>query len=216
MTATRQTVALSVGNLVDRARRLAEAGGRTVLGITGAPGAGKTTIASRLAAELGPQLCVLVPMDGFHLCNATLRAWGRRERKGAWDTFDVEGYLHLLGRLRDQTDEVVHAPDFDRHLDEPIACAIPVARAVPLVITEGNWLLCREGPWQRVKSMLDDSWYLHVDDPTRQHRLVGRHQQHGMTEAQAVSWTAGTDQANAELVADGRDRADLTITVVAS
>jgi pantothenate kinase len=207
-------VALSVAELVDRARRLASTGGRRLLGITGAPGAGKTTLARTLAAELGPQLCVLVPMDGFHLSNATLISWGRRDRKGAWDTFDVDGYLHLLRRLRERTDEIVHAPDFDRDVDESIGSAIPVHRDVPLVVAEGNYLLSSEGAWPKVAALLDESWFLDLDDPTRQERLVTRHEQHGMSHQQAVDWTAGTDQANAVLVAAGRERADLAVTVV--
>src|SRR4029453_8603421 len=93
-------VALSVAQLVERARGRAEQGGRRLLGITGAPGAGKSTVARAVVEELGPELCALVPMDGFHLANVTLIAWGRRDRKGAWDTFDADGYVHLLRRLR--------------------------------------------------------------------------------------------------------------------
>ena len=95
-------VTLSGAELVERARSLAESGGRRLLGITGAPGTGKSTLARTIVDALGPKRCVLVPMDGFHLANATLIAWGRRDRKGAWDTFDADGYVHLLRRLRDQ------------------------------------------------------------------------------------------------------------------
>jgi pantothenate kinase len=206
---------LSVPELVDRARRLGERGERRILGITGAPGAGKSTLAQTIVAELGPRLCVLVPMDGFHLSNATLRAWGRRDRKGAWDTFDADGYVHLLRRLRDRTEEIVHAPDFDRDIEESIGSAIPVYRNVPLVVTEGNYLLSAEGSWSGVAALLDESWYLELDEPTRLDRLVRRHERHGKTHQQAVDWAGGTDQVNAVLVARGRDRADLVVTVVA-
>jgi pantothenate kinase len=211
-----RTAALAVPELVDRARRLAERGEPRILGITGAPGAGKSTLARTVVDELGPRRSVLVPMDGFHLSNATLRAYGRRDRKGAWDTFDADGYVHLLRRLRDRTDEVVHAPDFDREVDESIGSAIPVHRDVPLVVTEGNYLLSAEGSWTEVAVLLDESWYLELDEPTRLARLVRRHERHGMTHQQAVDWAGGTDQANAVLVARGRERADLVVTVVAS
>ena len=133
--------------LVARARVLAAAGGRRILGLTGPPGAGKSTVARTLVDALGPDTAVLVPMDGFHLANVTLRALGRRDRKGAWDTFDVGGYVALLRRLRAADEPVVHAPDFDRQLEEPIGSAVPVAADVPLVVTEGNYLLSREGGW---------------------------------------------------------------------
>ena len=147
-------VALSVAQLVERARGLAEQGGRRLLGITGAPGAGKSTVARAVVEELGPELCALVPMDGFHLANVTLIAWGRRDRKGAWDTFDADGYVHLLRRLRDQTEEYVHAPDFYREIEESIGSARPVHRDVPLVVTEGNYLLSGEGAWPQVAGLL--------------------------------------------------------------
>ena len=103
-------VTLSFGDLVERARALATPGQRHLLGITGAPGAGKSKVARELVDELGPDLAVLVPMDGFHLSNQTLIAWGRRGRKGASDTFDADGYVNLLRRLRNQQEEIVHAP----------------------------------------------------------------------------------------------------------
>jgi pantothenate kinase len=206
-------VMLSVAQLVERARGLAESGRRRLLGITGAPGTGKSTIARAIVDALGPQRSALVPMDGFHLANATLVAWGRRDRKGAWDTFDADGYVHLLRRLRDQTEEYVHAPDFDRDIEESIGSARPVHRAVPLIVTEGNYLLSREGAWSDVAGLLDERWYLELPAATRHERLVRRHEQHGKTHVEAVAWTGGSDEANAMLIAATRDRADLAVTV---
>jgi pantothenate kinase len=209
------TVALSVAQLVERARGLAGQGGRRLLGITGAPGAGKSTVARAVVDALGPELCALVPMDGFHLANITLIAWGRRDRKGAWDTFDADGYVHLLRRLRDQTEEYVHAPDFYRELEESIGSARPVHRDVPLVVTEGNYLLSVEGGWAPVAGLLDEAWYLDLDPATRRDRLVRRHESHGKSHADAEAWTDGSDEANATLIAATRDRADLVVTVLA-
>jgi pantothenate kinase len=206
---------MTVAELVERARQLAGQGKRRLLGITGAPGAGKSTVARAVVDALGPQLSVLVPMDGFHLANVTLVAWGRRDRKGAWDTFDADGFVHLLRRLRDQTEEYVHAPDFYREIEESIGSARPVHRDVPLVVTEGNYLLSREGAWPQVAGLLDETWYLDVDPATRRERLVRRHEQHGKTHAEAEAWTDGSDEANATLIAATRARADLAVTVTA-
>lgn len=207
------TVVADPPTLSERARALAVRGGRRILGITGAPGAGKSTLARQLVDALGPDTAVLVPMDGFHLSNATLRALGRSDRKGAWDTFDADGYLHLLRRLRARDEPVVHAPDFDRDIGESIGSALPVHQGVPLIITEGNYLLSGEGPWDRAAALLDESWYLEVDDELRRQRLVVRHESHGMDHHRAVAWTLGSDQANADLVARDRSRADVVIKV---
>lgn len=141
--------------LLEQARRLAASGRRSILGITGAPGAGKSTLALALADALGDD-AVLVTMDGFHLANPVLDTLGRRDRKGAPDTFDAPGYVALLRRLRDQEDDVVYAPLFDRALDASIGSAVPVHRKTPLVITEGNYLLLKDDGWSGVAELLDE------------------------------------------------------------
>lgn len=202
-----------LAELTARARRLAVPGTRRVLGLAGAPGAGKSTLAGRLVERLGP-LAVLVPMDGFHLAQAELRRLGRTGRKGAPDTFDAAGYAALLARLRAPEPGVtVYAPAFDRGLEEPVAGSIPVAPDVPLVVTEGNYLLHDEGPWAPVRALLDEVWFLEPDDRRRVSRLVERHIRFGKDRPEAERWVRESDEANARLVATGRTRADLVVPV---
>jgi pantothenate kinase len=200
-----------ITELIERARRLAVPGSRRVLGIAGAPGAGKSTLGALLADRLG-DLAVLVPMDGFHLAQAELRRLGRADRKGAPDTFDADGYAALLARLRDPGEEgVVYAPAFDRSLEEPVAGSVPVAPGVPLVITEGNYLLHDVGGWARVRPLLDEAWYVEIDPEVRVRRLVERHVRFGKERAHAEHWVNASDEPNARLIARGRDRADLVV-----
>ncbi|MEV7281442.1 nucleoside/nucleotide kinase family protein [Streptomyces sp. NPDC093111] len=197
--------------LAERARALADGGGRRVLGIAGPPGAGKSTLAALLAARLDG-LAVLVPMDGFHLARAELERLGRAGRKGAPDTFDAAGYTALLRRLRaPEPGTTVYAPAFDRSLEEPVAGSIAVPPELPLVITEGNYLLHDEGPWAAVLPLLDEAWYLDLDARLRVPRLVARHVRFGKDEEHARRWVADSDEANARLVERGRDRAHLVV-----
>lgn len=213
--------------LVERARGLAAAGHRRVLGVTGPPGAGKSTLAAALVDASGGA-AVLVPMDGFHLAQAELERLGRADRKGAPDTFDAAGFVALLHRLRaaeasapvpaapgtvegTSAASVVYAPTFDRRLEEPVAGAIPVPAHVPLVVVEGNYLLHDDGDWAQVRPLLDECWYVDLEDTTRRDRLTARHAQHGKEPAAARAWACGPDEDNARLVRRGRDRADVVV-----
>jgi pantothenate kinase len=197
--------------LVDRARPLTRTGrSRRLLGLTGPPGVGKSTLAAALVAALAPD-AALVPLDGFHLAGAELHRLGRHDRKGAPDTFDPAGYVHLLRRLRDPDPDRVYAPRFDRHLEEPVAGAVPVPPDLPLVVTEGNYLLVDTGPWAAVRELLDQVWFLELDEEVRLARLTARHVAHGRAPADAAARARGTDQRNADLVATTRHRADLVV-----
>jgi pantothenate kinase len=196
----------SAPELIERARRLAGAGARRVLGITGPPAAGKSTLAALVVDALGPELARLVGMDGFHFAQAELNRQGIADRKGAPHTFDADGYVALLRRLRESDDPVVYAPLFRREIEEPIANAVPVPREVPLVVTEGNYLLL----WDRVPPLLDDAWYI-ADEPGRVGRLIQRHIDFGRSPEAAREWVLRSDERNAQLIAGTADRADLVV-----
>ena len=200
------------GQLLDRAQALADRPGRAILGITGPPAAGKTTLAERLRVELGAA-AAYVPLDGFHLAHQLLVENGLAERKGAPDTFDAAGYVALLRRLRDPAEGAVYAPRFDRDIEDSIANAIPVPPDVPLVITEGNYLLLRSGPWAQVTGLLDEVWYIDLAEEIRLRRLIGRHMEFGRDRAEARARATGSDQRNAVLIEAGRDYASLVVSV---
>lgn len=204
------TISATVDELVERARQLASTGDRRLLGITGSPGAGKTTLGAALLAALGSQ-ATLVEMDGFHLANRELDRLSRRDRKGAPDTFDVGGYVALLRALRTQTCDVVYAPTFNRGLDESIGSSTPVQKSTPLILTEGNYLLLNSDGWEHVRPVLDVVWYLDVPQHLREQRLINRHHSFGKTIAEATDWTHQVDLRNADLIAETRARADLVV-----
>ncbi|MFE9308801.1 nucleoside/nucleotide kinase family protein [Streptomyces sp. NPDC020792] len=203
-------------DLLARARALPRTGQRAILGVAGSPGAGKSTLAEHLVRALngdgdGEPWVAHVPMDGFHLADVELDRLGRRDRKGAPDTFDAAGYAALLRRLREEPDETVYAPGFDRVLEQPVAGTVPVPPSARLVVTEGNYLLLDTGLWARVRPRLDEVWFCELDEPERVRRLVARHEEFGKSHREAVAWVLGTDQRNADLVAATRSRADLIV-----
>ncbi|ACL41449.1 phosphoribulokinase/uridine kinase [Pseudarthrobacter chlorophenolicus A6] len=192
---------------VDALRRRLDPGTRTILGIAGAPGSGKSTLAARLQEEFGAGTAVVVPMDGFHLGNAVIDGTPLRARKGAMDTFDAGGYLSLLRRLAARDEAVVYAPEFRRTLDEPVAASIAVPADVPLVITEGNYLLADQEPWKEIRAQLDEVWFLETPHELRISRLVARHVSFGMPPEAAEAWANGPDEANAVLIRSTRHAA---------
>jgi pantothenate kinase len=195
--------------LARRIRELAASRpGRTIVGIVGAPGAGKSTLTEAVAARLPEGLAVVVPMDGFHLGQSILDGTELAARKGAPDTFDVGGYVALLRRLRLADEDVVYAPTFRRSIEEPVAASIAVPRGVPVVLTEGNYLLADDGRWGEVRGLLDEVWFVDVPEELRRERLVERHVAFGRSRRAAEEWTDGPDAANARLVAATRSRAD--------
>lgn len=197
---------------LERARALIANGERRLLGIAGAPGSGKSTLAGLLAEALGEQ-AVVVPMDGFHLAERQLSRLGRQARKGAPDTFDVGGYQALLQRLREPlAGQTIYAPSFERDIEEPIANAIAVPSEARLVISEGNYLLLSEAPWQGVAELFDECWYVGIDHDIRRARLIDRHRRFGRSQAQAEAWVAHTDEPNAQRVERDKERADWLAT----
>ncbi len=197
---TQEIQTLSFAQASERLRSFLARDKRTMLGIIGPPGAGKSTLSTRLQA-LHPLVSQIVPMDGYHLANRELERLDRAARKGAPDTFDSYGYVSLLKRLRAQTgDEIVYAPEFRREIEEPVAGAIPIFPQARLLIAEGNYLALDIDGWRYVAPLLDEIWYVEVDSQIRQQRLVSRHMQFGRSHQAARDWVRDTDEPNARLI----------------
>lgn len=205
------TVSLTLDQLASQAASLIADDSRYILGIAGAPGAGKSTASQAISQKLDSR-CTVVEMDGFHLANRELDRLGRREQKGAPETFDADGYAALLHRLR-SADSIVYAPVFDREIDESIGSATAVEPRTPLIVTEGNYLLLPNGSWPQVRAAIDTVWYLEVPEATRTQRLMKRHSRFGRSSEAAADWVRRVDQPNADMIAAARSRADLIVEI---
>jgi pantothenate kinase len=173
---------------------------RTLVGITGPPGAGKTHVARFLGHPV-------VAMDGFHLRNDELRRLERRHRKGAPDTFDAAEFVRLLDRLRDGT-RAVTVPAFSRELDEPVPDALVIEHDAAVVLVEGNYLLLDEGSWAEVASRIDLSVYVEAPAEVRRARLLARQIRSHGSPAAAQRWIETVDDLNAAIVEQTKARAD--------
>ena len=207
----------TLGSLDDALHRiqslLASSNIRTVIGVFGKPGCGKSTFSHYLSENLPSELVAIVPMDGFHLSNKVLAELGRTEYKGAPDTFDVMSFAALLRRIRNENDSVIYYPVFDRSIEESIAAQGKVSASIKVVIVEGNYLLHDEGPWSDIASLLDESWYLDLPDEVRVERLIERHIRYGKSPADADAWVRRTDEKNAELIGKSASRADFVLNL---
>lgn len=196
--------------LVASIRAARRPGARTIVGVVGAPGAGKTHLSRFLQHAIPGTAVGLVAMDGFHLANEVLEAAGTRRHKGRPDTFDVAGLGHLLDRLRRGEAGTVYAPRFRREIEEPIAGAVAIDPDMEVVIVEGNYLLLDREPWAAIASRLDATYYLDTPEAIRLQRLVARHTLTYGADG-AAEWIDRVDRPNAAIVESTRHRADYIV-----
>lgn len=201
-----------LADLAARARALMASGQRVVLGIVGPPGVGKSTLAQALVREIGERAAYL-PMDGFHLPQARLRALGTRDRMGAPETFDAGAYATLVEAVVASPGRSLTAPGFDRTVEEPVLDGVRIGAAARLVVTEGNYLLLPGDDWERARARMAAVWQLRLAEEVRRERLLARHIAFGKSPAQALEWMTRVDEPNARLVQSYAARADLIIDV---
>jgi len=190
---------------------------RYLLGITGVPGAGKSTLAQGIAEAINDLLSadntIVVPMDGFHLPNHILAARDLQSRKGAPETFDAQTFARTLRSLRAHAELPIACPIYDRRIHDPIENAITVESRHRLVIVEGNYLLLATPSWSGLRSLLDEVWFLHIEEHVARERLLLRHITGGMTETEAIAQIERVDTPNARLINETRTRADRIVPV---
>lgn len=204
----------SIDEALSRIKDLAlKHSGRFIIGIVGKPGAGKSTLTSHLIENLPKDSVSLVPMDGYHLSNLQLKNLGLSDRKGAFNTFDSNGYVSLLKRINTETDQDIYYPVFHREIEESYAADGVVLANTKIVLTEGNYLLFDKAGWEKVAAELTEIWYININDNLRIERLVKRHEFYGKDKESAFNWATGTDEINAKIVESTAARADVIINI---
>lgn len=181
---------------------------RFMVAVAGPPGSGKSTLAEKLVGLLPRGEAALLQADGFHFDNALLDQLGRRERKGAPDTFDCAGLVSLLHRLKAREDDIT-IPAFDRTLDVARAGVAQIGRAIRYVVVEGNYLLVREQPWANLRPLFDFTLMIETPRAELERRLTQRWLDHGRDHAEALAWVQSNDMPNADYVMSKSADADL-------
>jgi pantothenate kinase len=188
---------------------------RYFLGITGNPASGKSILAHELATTVNRRVhgdvAVVVPMDGFHLPNAVLHERGLYPLKGIPATFDAEGFILLLQRLHESPYRKVGAPAFDHARHDPVYDEITVQPSHRLIVVEGNYLLHDDPPWDRVRPLLDEVWYVDAPRGVIAQRLLERHMRAGRSREDAEKKIASSDIPNVRIIERTRPRADRII-----
>ncbi|MFG2496762.1 nucleoside/nucleotide kinase family protein [Streptomyces sp. NPDC048441] len=186
---------------------------RTLIGIAGPPGAGKSTLARALVEAAGEGAAYL-PLDGFHLSNAQLERLSLTSRKGSEPSFDVRGYVALLTRVLTDTAHDIYVPDYDRTLHEPVAARHRVPPTARLVVTEGNYLACDLPGWREARQLMAECWYVGAPAEVRQLRLIERQLAGGQSPDGAAEWVAENDTPNGGLVEKSSHRCGRILSTI--
>jgi len=205
-------MSLTADDIAETIMRRAEGARRFLVAIAGPPGAGKSTLAERLAEMLNAagEHAVVLPMDGFHIDNGILEDRGLLPRKGAPETFDVRGFADIVRAVK-AGDEEVLVPVFDRDREIAIASARSIGTKDRIVLVEGNYLLLDEAPWSGLAPRFDFSIFVSPSMEKLERRLTARWQCYKL-DASGIDWKLnGNDLPNARLIVENSRPADLTI-----
>ena len=184
---------------------------RTLIAIAGPPGSGKSTVAEIVTDLMNENLMKtsLVPMDGFHLDNKTLERENLFDRKGAPETFDVKGFIELIGKLRYKRN--LSIPLFDRKLDDVVKNGRKISSEEEYIVVEGNYLLLNKDLWQDLYYYWDYKVFLSVDNSVLKSRLIQRWLNENHTYQEAEKRVTKNDLVNADVVNSNRLEATLEI-----
>ncbi|KAK9813528.1 hypothetical protein WJX73_005109 [Symbiochloris irregularis] len=203
----------------DKARHLQQPS-KMFIGIAGTPGSGKSTAAFKVADKInkaagaeGRSPAIVVQMDGFHLYKKQLDAMPNRDeayaRRGAHWTFDAERFVQAVRTLKQQGQHSL--PSFDHAVGDPVENDILIHAQHRVVLIEGLYVLLDEPPWDAIKELMDESWFVDADIEAALERVIQRQVANGAPHKEAAHRVATNDRVNAELVYKSRARADLVL-----
>nr|WP_111298213.1 nucleoside/nucleotide kinase family protein [Paracoccus saliphilus] len=166
------TQAIDLSGLLQRLATLVQGPRRHLVALAGPPAAGKSHICDILQKQL--PAAGLLQMDGFHLDDRLLRRRGLLARKGAPETFDLDGFTVMLDRLAADDGRDVLVPVFDRGIETSRAAAAEITSPTRLILVEGNYLLLDRPGWRDLARHFALTVMLEAPEPVLRARLEGR------------------------------------------
>ncbi|KAI5784662.1 P-loop containing nucleoside triphosphate hydrolase protein [Geopyxis carbonaria] len=186
---------------------------RLLISVSGIPGSGKTTLASRvvkgLNEKLGSEVAAMIPMDGYHLTRQQLSAMPDPELahfcRGAHWTFapQILGALIFACKLPISKSgaQTIHAASFDHAMKDPVEDDIPILPTHRILVFEGNYLALSEPKdWADVAEQFDIRWFVEVDENVAKERLAKRHVKAGIVQ----TYEEGVDRAERNDLVNGK------------
>ena len=187
------------------------------IGITGGPGAGKSTVAEAVAAMCRDQgvKATALPMDGFHFSKAKLRELDPPDAatllplRGAPQTFDAEAFCAAVADAR-RSGRCDAWPTYSRELSDPVDGGVVLSDEDAIVLCEGNYLLLGKLDGAEAKRWrpleFDESWFVRPQGgvPEQRDRVVERHLE-TWTAEKTAAWGAASAREGAERRADSND-----------
>ena len=111
-----------------------------------------------------------------------------------------------MWRFRDKVGGLIFSPSFHHALKDPVPDDIAIPPTSRILVFEGNYLSLGTGEWKEITEMMDELWFVEVDEERAGSRLVPRHVKAGIVKDEEEGWrrVRENDLVNGREIVEGR------------